>query len=538
MRIFLRCPAVFLALFLGAVARADEAPVPAAPAEVAPLNAPLPTAPGQYKLRYRFMVDGKAVQMSYLLYVPPHYAASKDPLPLLVFLHGAGECGVDLAGIYVHGPTMELLRNENAGMRATFPAIVVSPQCPPRGERWDQPAMIKTVAALVRELSTKMRVDRDRIYCTGLSMGGTGTWHLALEAPDLFAAIAPISAVAVRPEEAATKLAGMNIWTISGMDDGGSVEGARTMANALKDTRADYRMSLLPGVGHDAWGLAFHNPSFYEWLFSQRKLLPAERSAAPRNNRPTTLPTVPGIFDVRVPVKLADVENDLAVELFLPRGYTPKASPMPIVVFFRDDKVLGHRAATARPIPPAPPGPAGIHYSHGVIAQLEAKGNEQWRGNFNLIVSSPAIPVSRFTPNDAEYAQIQLQAIDNLVARLRVDPQRVYLAGLDGGLRLAFSLAQSQPDRFAGILAATSRHADISDDLAKKIGEVPVWLSLPQSDGDAWRRAEGQIKQWTAPHRLEAFANDLQDDPDAFFRNAELYVWLQRQPPRTAAAGR
>ena len=120
------------------------------------------------------------VQMDYLLYLPKDYD-KRESWPLLLFLHGAGERGVDLERVKTHGPPKLI-----AGGR-DFPFIVVSPQCPK--DRWWEPVEL---VSLLDEVSGKYNVDSDRIYVTGLSMGGFGAWRLAFHAPDKIAAIAPI----------------------------------------------------------------------------------------------------------------------------------------------------------------------------------------------------------------------------------------------------------------------------------------------------------------------------------------------------------
>lgn len=120
------------------------------------------------------------VQMSYLLYLPKDYE-KQESWPLLLFLHGSGERGDDLELVKVHGPPKLIAAGKD------FPFIVVSPQCPK--DRWWEPIEL---VALLNDLSDKYKVDHDRIYVTGLSMGGFGTWQLASYAPDRLAAIVPI----------------------------------------------------------------------------------------------------------------------------------------------------------------------------------------------------------------------------------------------------------------------------------------------------------------------------------------------------------
>jgi predicted peptidase len=120
------------------------------------------------------------VEMGYLLYLPKNYD-TKESWPLVLFLHGAGERGDDLELVKKHGPPKLISEGKE------FPFIVVSPQCPK--DRWWEPIEL---IALLDDLQSKLKVDEDRIYLTGLSMGGFGTWRLAAFAPDRLATIAPI----------------------------------------------------------------------------------------------------------------------------------------------------------------------------------------------------------------------------------------------------------------------------------------------------------------------------------------------------------
>ena len=120
------------------------------------------------------------VRIDYLLYLPSDYEKNES-WPLLLFLHGSGERGDDLEKVKKHGPPKLI----EAGKQ--FPFVVVSPQCP-KDRRWEPIELV----ALLDDLITRYKIDQDRIYVTGLSMGGFGTWRLAAYAPEKIAAIAPV----------------------------------------------------------------------------------------------------------------------------------------------------------------------------------------------------------------------------------------------------------------------------------------------------------------------------------------------------------
>ena len=116
---------------------------------------------------------------NYLLHLPPDYKTNaKKRWPLMIFLHGAGERGTNLSLVAKHGPPKVVKT------KTDFPFILVSPQCPP-GEGWDD----ETIMALRQHAIEKYRVDTNRVYLTGLSMGGFGSWSLAVAYPNKFAAM-------------------------------------------------------------------------------------------------------------------------------------------------------------------------------------------------------------------------------------------------------------------------------------------------------------------------------------------------------------
>ena len=252
-------------------------PVPGQPVGA---SRPLPTTPGHHKLQFEVALPGlvaqnnqakptsATVKMSYELYLPVGYDKVNTGWPMIVFLHGCGEVGSDLNGIMYAGPSAETTRNAKFG--AQFPCIVLSPQCP-AGKRWDTPGMAQAVAALIRDVEARWRVDHDRVYGTGLSMGGEGTWLVALAAPELFAAIAPISAIAVEPEVAAKKLKGVAIWIIIGAEDGGFAEGSRRMVKVLTQAGIDATLTEVPGEGHFVWPRFYPKPGFYNWRLANRR---------------------------------------------------------------------------------------------------------------------------------------------------------------------------------------------------------------------------------------------------------------------------
>ncbi len=200
------------------------------------------------------------VKLDYLLYLPPGYDKEEKLWPLLLFLHGAGESGHDLNKVKIHGPPKLI----EAGK--SFPMIVVSPQAPRMG--WDVP----TLNALLDEIVATHKVDKDRIYVSGLSMGGFGTWALAAAYPDKFAAIMPICGGG-NPDDAA-KLKHLSIWVFHGAKDN-VVPPSRSesMVQALNDQGVkNINFTLYPEAHHDSWTETYNNPEVWDWLLRQKRV--------------------------------------------------------------------------------------------------------------------------------------------------------------------------------------------------------------------------------------------------------------------------
>jgi predicted peptidase len=201
----------------------------------------------------------RGATLRYLLYLPADYdsnAAAK--WPLVLFLHGSGERGDDIEKVKIHGPPKLVSQGKE------FPFMVVSPQCP-TGSRWNADEL----ASLVDELAGQYRVDRQRLYVTGLSMGGSGTWSLVSAYPDKFAAAMPLCG---RGDlEAVAKLAKTPIWVLVGAKDrSATVQNCQDMANALAKAGCEGRFTLYFHLPHDCWTVTYNNPEVYEWLLSHK----------------------------------------------------------------------------------------------------------------------------------------------------------------------------------------------------------------------------------------------------------------------------
>lgn len=208
------------------------------------------------------------VSAQYLLFLPEGYQADKRKnWPLMLFLHGAGERGTNLAQVAVHGPP-KIVKDQ-----PDFPFIVVSPQCPP-GQRWSD----DTLLALLDEISAKYRVDQKRVYLTGLSMGGYGTWSLGIKNPERFAALVPICGGGERinlllPDpRKLPALKTLPIWAFhGGKDNVVPLDESERMVEAFKRAGGKAKLTVYPEAGHDSWTETYKNPELYKWLLEQSR---------------------------------------------------------------------------------------------------------------------------------------------------------------------------------------------------------------------------------------------------------------------------
>jgi len=206
------------------------------------------------------------VSSDYLLYLPDGFNEVADKKwPLLVFLHGSGERGHDLEKVKVHGPPRLIAEGR------TFPMVVLSPQCPDSTD-WDN----ETLFALIRHIATRYRIDESMVYLTGLSMGGTATWDMAIAYPGYFAAIAPVCGrVSRNAPHRAAGIKSLPIWAFHGAaDDVVPVIEPTGMIKALRKYGNEVRFTIYPLAGHDCWTETYNNPELYEWFLSNKRKQP------------------------------------------------------------------------------------------------------------------------------------------------------------------------------------------------------------------------------------------------------------------------
>jgi predicted peptidase len=215
--------------------------------------------------------ESYGLRLRYLLALPQDYGTSVDARsPLILFLHGRGECGDDLALVKRHGLAKVVEAADD------FPFIVVSPQCA-IDVRWS--AYNDTLIALLDELTATFAVDPRHIYLTGLSLGGRGTWELAYRHPERFAAIAPICGhIPDVPGflENIGVLKEMPVWVFHGAQDTRvPITNSEQMVAALRACGSAVRFTVYPEARHDSWTETYNNPELYEWLMQYESAVPA-----------------------------------------------------------------------------------------------------------------------------------------------------------------------------------------------------------------------------------------------------------------------
>jgi predicted peptidase len=228
--------------------------------------APATRAAGQPGVQTPEVFAAAGKQMGYLLYLPADYG--KDPAkrwPVILFLHGSGEAGngtTEVGKTRIHGPPK--IADAEKGK---FGFVVVSPQNPPK-QRWE-PAAVK--ALLDDVLAHYKQADPDRVYLTGLSLGGFGSWATATAYPDAFAAVAPVCGGG--NPSAADRIKNLPIWVFHGdLDKAVPVDLSVKMVDALKAAGAkDVQFTRYPDKPHDCWTATYENPKLYEWFLSHAR---------------------------------------------------------------------------------------------------------------------------------------------------------------------------------------------------------------------------------------------------------------------------
>lgn len=207
---------------------------------------------------------GDVTELRYLLTTPTGFDPTKESLPMIVFLHGAGERGDDLELVKINGIPKYFAKDQDFGGTRV---VTLSPQCP-HDMTWNH--LTAQLMRLIDIVASEINIDRDRIVLTGISMGGFGTWEMGMTYPGTFAALAPICGGGMAWRAGA--LAGVPIRVFHGTDDGlVSVEYSKMMVDAINSCGGTATLTLFDNVGHDAWTSAYETTDLIQWLANAKK---------------------------------------------------------------------------------------------------------------------------------------------------------------------------------------------------------------------------------------------------------------------------
>lgn len=240
------------------------------------LPSPAHAAENQTEHRFERTIS-RTVAYKYLVYHPQGYAADTTKRwPVILFLHGAGERGDDVWKVAKHGPP-KLIREAGDSPAAKLLKenfIVVSPQCP-ANKWWDTEGLL----GLLDEVSAAHRIDASRVYLTGLSMGGFGSWALGVTHPDRFAALAPICgggdfvSVVLGSTQKREALRTLPIWAFHGAKDPTvPLDESERMVDRLKKAKVEsVQLTVYPEAKHDSWTETYNNPELYTWFLKHSR---------------------------------------------------------------------------------------------------------------------------------------------------------------------------------------------------------------------------------------------------------------------------
>ena len=224
--------------------------------------------------RARVFTGASGIDMPYRLFIPKAYDTG-GPFPMVMYLHGGGGAGADNVKQISGGNTNGTHIWTTPENQAKHPSFVVAPQLP-GSNRWNNPDPVslskyaQLATELVRTLRQEFNIDPARIYLTGQSRGGWGTWDIITKRPDLFAAAIPLCGGG--NPSAAAAIRDLPIWAFHGARDSTvPVERSREMVEALQQFGSKVKYTEYPEVAHAVWEKAYFELELIDWLFAQRK---------------------------------------------------------------------------------------------------------------------------------------------------------------------------------------------------------------------------------------------------------------------------
>ncbi len=464
------------------------------PATTAPATRPalvVPQTPGTHRVTSAYVtVEGKELKLPFVLFLPDTYREKGPKLPVLLFLHGLGECGTDLDAIFYHGPNFELAKNNT--FTHSFPMIVISPQCPPRGQRWDRGNMDEHLNALLDQVLPKLNADQDRVYATGLSMGGLGTWYVARNRPSRFAGIAPVSSLELDPAGTSPKLKHTAVLAVTGEGDGAQIDQSRRMVAAIQK-QGGLAEHVTGPDGHVVWIKAYAQPRTYEWLLLNHRgqplpadeTWPEKRGIHAMSAAPTTQPAQRIDYLLRLPSDLKFPQRN-----------------RPMLAYFADPERFGKYQQNL-PL-------------HGPMQFMADTGPGKALPFIVLQVMLP--PFSRCTPDDM--ASI-VNVLKNASARYKTD--QLYLAGSGEAADLALQMSRMADVKAAAVVLDVAANTRFEPATPEKGTSTVVLAVTNRADGDVHTRLKTLVEHSSEGSEL---AVQSQTDEQSAFFYPDLYQQL------------
>ena len=201
------------------------------------------------------------LKCNYLLYLPKDYITHKDSFPLIIYLHGGSQRGKDLKKLKAYGLPYLIDKGYN------YNFIIASPQCPDN-TYWSR---INWFDSLYNDLSLKYRIDKNRIYVTGISMGGFGTWQVAMDYPDMFAAIVPLCG-GCNDSIDICRINKVPVWTFHGSADTMiNINETERLVSRLNKCNGNVKYTRIENEGHYIQYLFENKPEIYKWMLENKK---------------------------------------------------------------------------------------------------------------------------------------------------------------------------------------------------------------------------------------------------------------------------
>lgn len=209
------------------------------------------------------VADGSTTR-PYAVFVPRDYAAAAEPWPVIVFLNGSGECGTDGQRQLTQGLYPAMINDPKS-----WPFIAVFPQKPERDPLWRQ--YDGYVMACLRDVQAKYRTDPARVYLTGLSQGGGGTWSIASLHPEVFAAAAPVCGIN-DPKLDFAAFRNLPVWAFhGGKDDVVKPEVTTRIAESIRAAGGEVEVTIYPDLNHGCWDRTYRDMKLGAWLLKHRR---------------------------------------------------------------------------------------------------------------------------------------------------------------------------------------------------------------------------------------------------------------------------